>query len=490
MATPARPMSAWMRRAKIDAAGRARRAHRDGQRHGDGVAGLQQAVAQALGEAGVGGDAAGRQVVDVGLQDDDVDARIPPHDAEGGEEAVGVPGDVGVDGVAQAVARRGQVPGEALAGVVAEGREIQAGARDGVGGQDGVAAAAPDEGDAGAAHAGQPLGRDGEVEQRVGAGHVDQPGLPHDARPDVGGPGQAARVAGDGARARPGRAALEHGEGFAGGQAPGQRHEAAALLDALQVGEDDVGVRVAGEVVDQVRLVEVERVAVGGDVAEAQAARLGPHDDLAGVGAALREHGDAAGRAVGLLQPADAAGGAVDAHAVGPQQADAVGAGAPQQLRFEGGALRQAGLAEAGGDEVEHLDSLPGRLIEQVEHGVGRDDGDDEVDLVVGHVAQAGVEGRPRSQGAAARVERVEALDDAVAAHQLEPAHAVEAALGPHRDARDGDGARPERGGEGVAAGEGGRRGDGRARRWGAWTQPIGGRDDGGVLVRCRIAAW
>ncbi len=186
------------------------------------------------------------------------------------------------------------------------------------------------------------------------------------------------RVHGPGARLRP--APLEDDDGL-GGRGPAHRlEEATPVLDAFDVGADDLAFRVLRQVVEQIALVDVGSVAVAHHLGVTDPPRRRGVHHLRGVAAALGDEGHRPRLRGEPRHEGDLAGGDVQPHAVGAHDADP-GLHRPlHHLRLQLRQLLFPRLAEAGGEEVNALHPLGDAVVHQGRDDVGGDAGDDVVD--------------------------------------------------------------------------------------------------------------
>ena len=152
-----------------------------------------------------------------------------------------------------------------------------------------------------------------------------------------------------------------------------------------------MGVGIVGEILDEVALVEVRRVAEADDLAEVDALGLRFTDRFDGVAAALGDETDVTAAARHAVLEGEAGGRTVKTHAVRPQQANAVLPGDGQHLVLEAGARRVADLRETGGEHVYRGHSLGGAVPQQRGGVFGGHLGDHEIHLVW-DVQQAGID--------------------------------------------------------------------------------------------------
>ncbi len=130
----------------------------------------------------------------------------------------------------------------------------------------------------------------------------------------------------------------------------------------------------------EVHLVEIQRVAVADDLAESQPPLLPSHHHSEGMAAALRQEADAAGlfREDGV--EGDLLFGVVEPHAVGADDADARFLDPLAQLALKLRCILAAGLTEAGGEEVDELGPLGLGAFNQLQHEARRNGGDHKID--------------------------------------------------------------------------------------------------------------
>ena len=136
---------------------------------------------------------------------------------------------------------------------------------------------------------------DGEVDDLLDAVDADGVDLAAEGVEHLERAGEAGGMRHNGARAGGRSSALENDRGLGGGSLADRLDKAAAVFDPLDVGSDDLRLRVVREVAEQLALVDVGGVAVADDLREADAADGGGVDHLARVPAALRDEADGAG---------------------------------------------------------------------------------------------------------------------------------------------------------------------------------------------------
>ena len=199
-------------------------------------------------------------------------------------------------------------------------------------------------------------------------------------------PGERAGVRGGGPGALLAHAALPQDDGLAAADVARDLEEAAAVLDALHVGDDRPGLLVGAEVLEVVLGRQVALVAAAHDGAEAQALLGEEPDEVVDERAALREPAHGAGLPGDALHEHLRVGdharrGVEEPDAVGADDARAALAADAPDLALELLALR-AELAEAGGEHHGPLDLVGHALLDEVEDHAGRREQDGEVDLV------------------------------------------------------------------------------------------------------------
>jgi hypothetical protein len=128
-------------------------------------------------------------------------------------------------------------------------------------------------------------------------------------------------------------------------------HEAAGVLDALDVEEDVLRARVGDHVVEYLAEVDVALGAQRNHVGEADLVGQRPVEDGRAQRAGLRDQADGAGMGEAVAEgQVDLAARSHDAEAVGPEQAHAVAAGVFQRGALQRRAAR-SGLGEAAGND-------------------------------------------------------------------------------------------------------------------------------------------
>ena len=155
-------------------------------------------------------------------------------------------------------------------------------------------------------------------------------------------------------------AALPQDDGLAAGDLPGHLEEAPAVLDALHVGHDGLGLLVLAQVLQVVLGGQVALVAAADDAAEAHALGGQEPDQVVHERAALGEAADGARLGGNALHEHlrigdDPGPGIEEAQAVGADDARAAFAADAPDLPLELLALG-AQLAEAGGKDHRALD--------------------------------------------------------------------------------------------------------------------------------------
>ncbi len=185
-----------------------------------------------------------------------------------------------------------------------------------------------------------------------------------------------------GGGAPPGRgpSALQHHNRLAGRPLQ-RRQEAAAVPDALYVGPYHRGLRVPGEVVQEVRLAQVQAVAVAHRFREAQAAGPAQVGQLEQQVPALRQEPDVPRLPRHVRSERYPLPGVEEPHAVGADDTHAGGAGPLGQPPLQLCALLAARLGEAGGEQLKGSRSLGRAVVHQLQHRRGGDTGDDVVHL-------------------------------------------------------------------------------------------------------------
>ena len=152
-----------------------------------------------------------------------------------------------------------------------------------------------------------------------------------------------------------------------GGRSAGQDPaEAGAVLDPLYVRSYHLGLRVVGEVFQEVALIDIAGIAMADDLAETESPDRSAADDIGGVAAALADEADRAGF-LGIVEAeADLGRRAVEPHAIGAEQAHAAAFGDLHDPVLKRDALRIAGLGKAGAEELHQLDTSVPALLNQV----------------------------------------------------------------------------------------------------------------------------
>ena len=153
-----------------------------------------------------------------------------------------------VDRVADAGAGDGVDLAERLLRVLRQDGALEAGGVDLVRGEDAEAAATADDGDAGAGRGAHVAEGDGEVAHLLDAVDAHGVDLPAEGVENLKRAGEAGGMRHNGARACGGAAALEDDRRLGGGRLADRLDEAAAVFDPLDVGADDLGLRVVREV--------------------------------------------------------------------------------------------------------------------------------------------------------------------------------------------------------------------------------------------------
>ena len=165
--------------------------------------------------------------------------------------------------------------------------------------------------------------------------------------------------------------------------------EGAPVLQALDVHREVLGAGVAGEVLEVVRVLQRDAVAEAHGLADAHAGVVGRHNEVHGVGAALRDEAHGPVEARGLARPeAHAGGGVVEAHAVGADDHEAGLLGRALERGLQLAALVGVGLGEAGGEERRTC-HVACDAVAHDERGDLPGDGDEDVVDVAGDVGEA-----------------------------------------------------------------------------------------------------
>ena len=265
--------------------------------------------------------------------------------------------------------------------------------------------------------------------------------LPHDALPHGVRGRERGGVRGGGAGARLGDATLPDDDGLELAGAAKRSDEAAAVLHALHVHGDDLGIGVIGKVVDIIR--DVQHLGVPHADRGADAHPLGSADqaEVDGVGAGLGDEAHRPRLARRLLaRLAHPQLRAVEPHAVRADEGEAGLAGDAPDLRLEARALLLARLGEAGGEQGDAAHSLRGAVGDDAGGDGARHGADDVVDLVR-HVGQRWVVGHAQllDAGDLGRIDLYRVDLPLEATHVAQPHVAVRPLV-----ADDGQGARVE----------------------------------------------
>ena len=243
----------------------------------------------------------------------------------------------------------------------------------------------------------------GGLEELVEVAHPDHPVLGEEAFDHGVGPGQMAGVRARHPGARLGGPHLERHHrlalGVGGLEGP---PELGGVLEPLEVAGDHVGVVVIGEVLDEVRRLEVELVARRHPPAEGHA-ELGPLHEGTALVPALGHEADAPTPSLRWLGQ-DLEGVGVG---VGAEDPDPVAAGHLAHLALGRGA-GFAHLAEAGGEDEDVGHAVLAALLHRLRHELGPhvDDGQGDLGGDVGDVLVDG----DVADGAALGVDQVPAV--------------------------------------------------------------------------------
>ena len=156
--------------------------------------------------------------------------------------------------------------------------------------------------------------------------------------------------------------------------------ESVTAPGSLHVEGYDAGFGVVCQVFEEVGAVQVHGISVANDLAEGHVSQLADGEELLGEGAALRDHSHRPrlGRCVG--DEGQTGLRALHSHAVGADEVDPV-AGDLLDFVLEGLPLRQAGLAEAGREDVGSLNSFGDAVGQHVRDIRCRHRDDNVVDL-------------------------------------------------------------------------------------------------------------
>ena len=222
--------------------------------------------------------------------------------------------------------------------------------------------------------------------------------------------------------------------------------EAPAVAYSLHVCGDHTGVRILGEVVQEVRLVEVERVPVADHLAEPQTPLLPAPDHAKTVASALGQEADVTRLGWKARIEGELCLRVVEPHAVGADHADARLLDATLQLPLERRRFITPGFAEASREEVDQLRSLGLGSLHQLQRGAGGNRGDHEV-----HRPRDGLEprvGLVSQQLIQLGVDRMDRAREADLDQRLD--ELVSLALRIRGGAHDGDALRPEEGLEAI----------------------------------------
>ena len=166
-------------------------------------------------------------------------------------------------------------------------------------------------------------------------------------------------------QARLAAAALDDHHGLDRRGTPHRGHELAAVLEALQVQGDQLGLGIAGQIVEEVHLANVRPVAVAYELREADAPGLGQRENRSPDGTALGDEGGPAGEGPHLDAGEQARGGVHDPGAVGPDQAQSEAPGGLAQDAF---LFYPADFCEPGGEHHRRADPFAPALLD---HGQG-----------------------------------------------------------------------------------------------------------------------
>ena len=186
-----------------------------------------------------------------------------------------------------------------------------------------------------------------------------------------------------GARACRGRSGLQGEDRLAASDPPRNPRERARVAERLEVEQDEVGCLVVFPPLEQVVRGDVGLVADRDEGGEAECALRGLLEERETEGAALGRESDPADgeRAWGEGRVQSAAGDG-DAEAVGADEPGAVRAYECEQTVLALATLL-AGLGEAGRDDAKCTHAVPERIRRCVEHMLGRQTDDGEVDRVL-----------------------------------------------------------------------------------------------------------
>lgn len=216
------------------------------------------------------------------------------------------------------------------------------------------------------------------IEQFAGRPHAEHAGTADGRVVDVVGAGERAGVGGGRLGRLRGAARLDGQHRLVAGGGPRGRHELAAIRHRLQVQQDGVRARVAGQVVDHIAGIYIGAVAERDEMGEADLPRARPVQHGGGQGARLRHEGQCAGQRGGVRE----AGVQADARhhqpdAVGPEDAQQVGPRRLQHGLLHRLAVPVGGAAQAGRQHDRRPRTAPPQLRDQPRYRGGRsaDDG-------------------------------------------------------------------------------------------------------------------
>ena len=199
---------------------------------------------------------------------------------------------------------------------------------------------------------------------------------------------------------------LDHHHRLHAGRHAQAAHEAASVLDALDIEQDALGFGILGEIVEDIAKVDICRIAEGGDGGETDPARLGPVEDGGTQRTGLGNQCHAT-RQSGILAEGGihADLGADQAQAVGAKQTQLIVMGDLQHATLQHRTLAIP-LTKTGGNDDRGTHPMLTTGLDDIRYGAGRSADHRQVDGR-GDLADGGVAGHPL-QGLALGVDGVE----------------------------------------------------------------------------------
>jgi len=210
--------------------------------------------------------------------------------------------------------------------------------------------------------------------------HTDRSGLTEKGLPDLFPAGQRARVRRHGPCSRFRKAAFVNDDRLEAVDFLHLLEQKPAVLHALEIHGDDSGFPVAGQIIQKIRAVERQGVAVADGLGKADVVNIRQViGKILGVAAALADQGNGAGFCGSVLPGQHPVFGNVEAHAIRPDDAQAPFRGDGFNLLLQPDALFFAGFLEAGAEDMDIFVPRGGAFPEYVRDTRGGNGDDDQV---------------------------------------------------------------------------------------------------------------